>query len=339
MATVMGMLDRICANEIEPDIVQISGGEPTQHPKLFEILDACKERPIRHLMLNTNGIRIAKEEGFAERLAAYAPGFEVYLQFDSLEAESLLTLRGEDLRAVRQRALDRLDAVGLSTTLVVVVRRGVNDDQLGDVIRYAATRSCVRGVSFQLEQDAGRAGGFDPAVNRVTLTEVRRKILEQQEIFTADDLIPVPCHPDCLAMAYALRDGENLVPLTGLIDHEVLLDAGNTVAFERDPKLRAEMFKTFSLGHSPESASEALTKLLCCLPTVAAGSATYDQVFRITIISFLDRHNMDTRSVRKACIFIAHPDGKRLIPFDTFNVLYRDGLEREVLTPLRLGAS
>src|SRR5204862_1740359 len=102
---IVSMLDAIVASEGEPDVVQISGGEPTLHPDLFAILDAAKARPIRHLMLNTNGVRIAREPGFAERLAAYAPGFEVYLQFDSFEREALMALRGADLRQVRLQAL------------------------------------------------------------------------------------------------------------------------------------------------------------------------------------------------------------------------------------------
>ncbi|HET7897275.1 MAG TPA: radical SAM protein, partial [Flavisolibacter sp.] len=54
------MLDIIVANEGEPDVVQISGGEPTIHPDFFAILDVAKTKPIKHLMVNTNGIRIAK---------------------------------------------------------------------------------------------------------------------------------------------------------------------------------------------------------------------------------------------------------------------------------------
>ena len=65
--------------------MQISGGEPTLHPDFFAILDRAKAAPIRHLMVNTNGVRIAHDEEFAKRLAGYMPDFEVYLQFDSLE--------------------------------------------------------------------------------------------------------------------------------------------------------------------------------------------------------------------------------------------------------------
>src|SRR5437588_5005433 len=76
------MLDCVVRNEGEPDVVQISGGEPTIHPEFFRILDLAKARPIKHLMLNTNGVRIANDPEFARRLADYMPGFEVYLQFD-----------------------------------------------------------------------------------------------------------------------------------------------------------------------------------------------------------------------------------------------------------------
>src|ERR1044071_1479273 len=79
------MLDAVVRNEGEPDVVQLSGGEPTLHPQFFEVLEAAKRRPIKHLMLNANGILIAQDRVFAERLASYMPCFEVYLQFDSLE--------------------------------------------------------------------------------------------------------------------------------------------------------------------------------------------------------------------------------------------------------------
>ena len=99
------MLDVIVKNEGEPDVVQISGGEPTIHPQFFEILDYAKTLPIRHLMVNTNGIEIAKDFAFAKRLATYAPDFEIYLQFDSLDDKVLKTLRGADLKQTRLKAL------------------------------------------------------------------------------------------------------------------------------------------------------------------------------------------------------------------------------------------
>jgi len=331
------MLDAIVGNEIEPDVVQISGGEPTIHPDFFAILDAAKRRPIKHLMVNTNGVRLATEEGFAERLATYMPQFELYLQFDSQRRDPLMQLRGADLRSIRTKALEKLNALNISTTLVVTVERGVNDDEMGSIIEFALQQPCCRGVTFQPVQQAGRLQGYDPAVHRLTLTEVRRRILEQTDVFKPEDLIPVPCHPDSLAMAYAMKLGGKVVPLTGMIDPDVLINGGrNTIIYERDPAIRDHIFKLFSTNHSPQSQASTLRELLCCLPQVLAPkSLGYDNLFRILIVQFIDAQTFDLRSIKKTCIHIAHPDAKRLVPFDTYNMFYRDGLEESRLNPLR----
>lgn len=353
---VIRMLDMIVRNEMEPDIVQISGGEPTTHPQFFEILDAAKQRPIKHLMVNTNGVRIATEEGFAERLATYMPRFELYLQFDSMERDPLMQLRGADLRNVRMKALERLNALGISTTLVVTVERGVNDGELGRIIEFALQQPCVRGITFQPVQQAGRLEKYDAAKHRLTLTEVRRRILEQTSIFKPEDIIPVPCHPDSLAMGYALKLAGNVTPLTSMIPPDVLINgAANTIIYEQDAGIREHLkenpsllvkaavnpvkeglFKLFSTNHSPQSQASTLRDLLCCLPQVLQPKdLTYQNLFRILIVQFIDADSFDLRSIRKTCIHIAHPDAERLIPFDTFNMFYRDELEETRLKPLR----
>lgn len=324
----LAMLDAVVASEGEADVVQISGGEPTLHPQLFDILDAARARPIRHLMLNTNGIRIAQDAAFAQRLAGYAPGFEVYLQFDSLRREPLIDLRGADLRRIRQEAIERLNALGLSTTLVMTVKRGVNDHEIGDVIRYAAQQPCVRGVTLQPVQDAGRCEAFDSAMHRLTVSEIRRRVVEQSGLFTPEDVLPVPCNPDTLAMAYALKLGEGagatLQPLTRFLDPRTLVEgSGNTIVFERDPSLKEQVFRLFSTNHSPQSQASCLSELMCCLPPIAApAELDYRHVFRVLIVQFMDAHNLDIRALKKSCIHFAQPDG-RMIPFETHNLLYR----------------
>ena len=334
---IEAMLDCVVRNEKQPDVVQISGGEPTLHPDFFRVLEMCKERPIRHLMVNTNGIRIAQDEEFAERLANFMPQFEIYLQFDSLQREPLMQLRGADLRSIRQKALERLNKLGISTTLVITVERGVNDGELGSIIDFALQQPCVRGVTIQPVQQAGRVQGFSSAEHRLTLTEVRRRILEQTSVFRPEDLIPVPCHPDALAMAYALKLGTKVVPLTGMIAPEVLIDAArNTIVYEQEAGLRDHLFKLFATNQSPASQASTLRELLCCLPKVfIPKDLGYKNLFRVLIVQFIDAEAFDVRSVKKSCIHIAHPDGKRLIPFDTFNMFYRGDLEHTRLAALR----
>jgi uncharacterized radical SAM superfamily Fe-S cluster-containing enzyme len=336
LKSIEKMMDAIVRNEGRPDVVQLSGGEPTLHPDFFTIVEMAKSRPIRHLMVNTNGIRIAQDEDFARRLAAYADNFEVYLQFDSFEREPLMALRGADLRRIREQALERLNGYNISTTLVVTLKKGLNDQEIGKTIDFALKQRCIRGVTFQPIQDAGRLEQYDPATDRLTLTEVRRKILEQTKVFRPEDIIPVPCHPDSLAMAYALKLGDKVTPLTSMVPPEILINAaGNTILYEQETAVRESLFRLFATNHSPKSGAGSLRELLCCLPKVLVpDNITYENVFRVIIMQFIDAHSFDVRSVKKTCVHIVHPDG-RLIPFDTYNLFYRDDLEHDRLRPLR----
>jgi len=336
---IESMLDAVVRNEGHPDVVQLSGGEPTMHPDFFTIVEMAKSRPIKHLMVNTNGVRIAQEEEFAGRLADVREDFEVYLQFDSLEREPLMQLRGADLRRIREDALEKLNRYNISTNLVVTLKKGLNDSEIGRIVDFALQQPCVRGVTFQPIQDAGRLENFNPATDRLTLTEVRRKILEQSSVFHPEDVIPVPCHPDSLAMAYALKLNGKVIPLTNMISPEVLINgAANTILYEQDSAVRDNLFKLFATNHSPRSGAATLRELLCCLPKVfAPENISYENIFRIIIMQFIDAHSFDVRSVKKTCVHIVHPDG-RLIPFDTYNLFYRDELEPTRLARLRENA-
>jgi hypothetical protein len=284
-------------------------------------------------MVNTNGIRLAREPAFVERLATYKPGIEIYLQFDSLHDATLRQLRGADLAGLHRQALAALEAHGISTTLVMTVRRGVNEGQIGEVIQHALEWRCVRGVTLQPEQGAGRNEGKPegPGVKRLTVSELRRHIAEQSGVFAKEDVVPVPCNPDTLAMGYALRLGDTVQPLTRHLGPEALL-AGprNTIVFERDPNLKEAVFKLFSTNLSPERQASCLSDLLCCLPKIEAPSLSYENVFRVLIVQFMDAANLDLRALKKSCVHIAQPDG-RIIPFESYNLFYR-GAARQAHT-------
>jgi hypothetical protein len=134
-----------------------------------------------------------------------------------------------------------------------------------------------------------------------------------------------------------MKIGGKVVPLTGMIEPDVLINGGrNTIVYEKDEAIRGHIFKLFATNHSPMSQAKTLRELLCCLPQVLAPkSLGYDNLFRILIVQFIDAQSFDLRSIKKTCVHIAHPDGKRLIPFDTYNMFYRDELEKTRLEPLR----
>jgi uncharacterized radical SAM superfamily Fe-S cluster-containing enzyme len=329
LAEIEAMLDALVVSEGEPDLVQFSGGEPTLHPQFFDILAAARRRPIRHLMINTNGLRIAREAGFAEKLAAFMPRFEVYLQFDSLRREALMELRGADLSAVRIQALKALERNNISTTLVVTLKKGVNDDEIADIVRFALKWRCVRGVTFQPIQDAGRNEGFDAKDHRIVLTEIRRRIAEAG-VFALEDLIPLPCNPDQICIGYGLRDGETVAPVTALLPRELFVAAApNTVTFEAYPELQQKVFDLLSLSTAQADTSDKLAGLLCCLPeAVVPQNLSYEHTFRVVISQFLDRYNFDLGTVKRSCVHFVEPDG-RIIPFDTYNTFYRPGAAGE----------
>jgi uncharacterized radical SAM superfamily Fe-S cluster-containing enzyme len=143
-------------------------------------------------------------------------------------------------------------------------------------------------------------------------------------------VVPVPCNPDTLAMAYAIKTPERTVPLTRWLDPQTLVEgSGNTIVFERDEAMRGmvkdQVFKLFSTNHSPESQANCLSELMCCLPLVSAPSELrYDNVFRVLIVQFMDAYSLDVRALKKSCIHFAQPDGK-MVPFESYNLLYRDG--------------
>lgn len=334
------MVDVIVKSEVEPDVVQLSGGEPTIHPDFFEILDYCKTQPIKHLMVNTNGIRIANDEGFAERLASYMPDFEIYLQFDSLEKEVLESMRGRDLRNIRIKALKKLNALNLSTTLVVTLQKGLNDSEIGKIIDYALKQPCVRGVTFQPTSSSGRLEHFNPETDRLTNSEVRRLILEQAPLFESADLVPVPCNPDALIMGYALKMEDRVFPLTRLINPEDLLNnSKNTIVYEQDERLHNHLLSIFSTAPSVEKVQEEMHQLLCCLPVVEAPGLSYNNLFRIIIMNFMDAYDFEVRAIKKSCVHIVHKDG-RIIPFETMNLFYRDEFKAKfdhlISQPLKL---
>lgn len=326
LAKVEAMLDALVASEGEPDLVQISGGEPTIHPQFFEILDAVKARPIRHVMINTNGVRIAEDRDFAERLASYAPRLEVYLQFDSLSDDALFDLRGARLGRIRRQALERLEQLGLSTTLVAVVKRGVNDHEIADIVNHALQWTCVRGVTFQPVQDAGRNEGFDGKANRMVLSQIRTEVAKAG-VFGLEDMIPLPCNPDQICIGYGLRAGKSVTPITSLLPREMIVNGPNTISYEAYPELRKAVTELLSLATAQANTEEKLAGLLCCLPqAIVPENLSYADSFRVIILQFLDRYNFDLATVKRSCVHFVTPE-RQIIPFDTYNTFYRPGAE------------
>ena len=338
------MLDALVAAEGEPEVVMFSGGEPTIHKQILDFVDAAQARPIRTVVINTNGIRLASDRRFIDQLAERnRPGrpVHIYLQFDGLDEGTHRQLRGRDLREVKQRALDNCAAAKLSVTLVAAVERGVNEHELGAVIRHGMAAPAVQSVVFQPVTHAGRHVQFDP-LTRLTNPDIIAGIAAQlPDWFAASDFFPVPCcFPTCRSITYLLTDGEHVVSIPRLLDVEDYLDyVSNRVI--PDLAIREALEKLWSasavLGTEEtarqlEKAARALNCADACgVDLPEALRHLTDRVFAVVIQDFQDPYTLNVKQLMKCCVQQITPDG-RLIPFCAYNsVGYREQV-REQLT-------
>ncbi len=335
VAQVEGMLDRLLEMEGHPEVVQISGGEPTIHPQVLDILAAAKTRGVKCVMLNTNGLRLAQDPAFARELAAYQP--IVYLQFDGLSAQTHQTLRGRDLLATKRKALDQLAEAGLCAILVATIVQGVNESEIGDILRYGLEHPAVLGVSYQPVTYAGRCLNHRDPLHRITVPDVLHALESQtQGLFRVDDFRPVPCpHPSCAAATCAFVDGEQVIPIPRLLNVDDYLDflsnsAGPDISEELQPALEALWSMATALGSS--TTSDALYCVACGIniPLPAKPELSREQFFVVSVHAFMDEHTFDLKRLMKCCIHKLLPDG-RAVPFCAYNNLgHREQVRREM---------
>ncbi len=332
VAQVETMLDRLLETEDQPETVQISGGEPTIHPQIFDILAAVKSRNIQHVMLNTNGLRLAQEPDFVRELAYYQP--TVYLQFDGLTASTHHALRGCDQRAIKQQALDHLAEAGIYAILVATIAQGVNDSEIGDILRYGLKHPAVLGVCYQPVTFAGRSRHQPDPLHRTTLPDVLQALEKQTGgLFRVSDFRPVPCpHPTCSACTYALIDGEQVMPIPRLLNVDDYLDlATNRTAVDFSAELQPVLEALWSMAAviGGEKTTSALARA-CNIkaPSTLDYQSLREHFFMIQLHGFMDEYNFDLKRLMKCCVHQLLPDG-RAVPFCAYNNLgYREQVKQ-----------
>jgi uncharacterized radical SAM superfamily Fe-S cluster-containing enzyme len=291
LSTIEKMISAAESSVRKPDILMISGGEPTIHPKIIEILQLACASSIGHVILITNGKRIADETSFVQALAALPKKFEVYLQFDSLEPNVLKDLRGEDFSGVRRKAVASLCAHQIPTTLVCVVKQGLNDHLCGDVIRYALSFTNIKGVTFQPIKASGRTDSLTHRDQIIDLALVRNKLVEAHIGFKREDLVPHPMNPENICTGYLSRATNDFKTVTNLV-------CGNN---ERLSPLKNCMF---------------------FLPKHDSLKLKYDSLFRVMIISFMDKYNFSQELLPYSPIGFVTSHGA-IVPMDTYYMFGR----------------
>jgi hypothetical protein len=339
-------IDRLVEVEGRPEVLQLSGGEPTIHPQFEEILDYAMQQPIDYVQINTNGIRLAHDQQLVATFARHGKRLEVFFQLDGFNDDVSQSLRGEALTDVKLKAIEALGEADVHVTLAVTLQGGVNDDQLGALVKFGIERPWITGINFQPATYSGRHVLPEQLENRMTFPDVIKGIAEQTDgMFVEDDFMPLPCaHPNCHSLSYAYRSNGKATPLMRFIDARKNLDLlANGITFTR-PAARNLMLQY--LGRqgccdgdcAPSEEAESSLQLLpikAPLPSDEPAANEFFQkaiaeelgakdVFRITITSFLDAYNFDVRRLMKCCTHHVLPSG-HVIPFCAYNVLYREG--------------
>lgn len=336
LGEVEEILDNLVRTEGRPEVVQFSGGEPTIHPEIIPMLRAARAREIGHVMINTNGKRIANDDHFLAELAPLRP--VIYFQFDGFEARTYELIRGEPgILPEKIRALDRLAAAGCPVILVPAIERGVNEHEIGSIVRFGLSHPAVKGITFQPAFHAGRHGTHDP-MQRITIPDVLAGIEAQTAgMFAVSDFVPVPCcFPTCNSVTYAYVDGETVVPLPRVLAVEDYLDyLTNRAAPDLGGDIRRALEGLWSSSAVPGSDKAVgefrLSCAACGIPDGPDFGQLADRMFMIMLQDFMDPWTFNQKNLMKCCKEFLLPGGKQ-IPFCAYNTLGYREQAREQLT-------
>ncbi|YCM44983.1 radical SAM protein [Verrucomicrobiaceae bacterium 227] len=290
---IEGVLDR--KGKIE--ILQLSGGEPTLHPEFFRLVDWIREEPrIDYLLVNTNGVRLAKDESFLKVLGSRAREghFQLYLQFDGLQAEGQHELRGADLRDLKKEVMARCETEKIPVTLATTVTPA-NLDQLWEVIEFGLDYTCCRGVSFQPMFLSGRTpASVDPNEHLNTADIILSCVGNSSGRLRFEDFTPLPCgDPNCATIGYLLR-----TPL-GIRSISEFIDFTRVQGFLRD-KVNYKLADLQSCGCENTELGEILHQF----------EMTEKDTFRLFIKPFMDAWTWDQDRIDRCCTHVIRPDGR-----------------------------
>lgn len=314
-----------------PFNIQLSGGEPTLRDDLPQIISTGRSLGFSYFQLNTNGLRLASEPAYLEALKD-AGLSTVFLQFDGARDEIYRQLRGRPLLQIKEQAIENCAQLGIGVILVPTLAPGINDLDIGNMIRFALKYApVVRGVHFQPISYFGRYSSYQGDKSRLTIPEILRALVQQTDGLMREENFRPPGCENALCSFHAnfviLPDG-SLLPVT---QHQV---SSGCCCQPEDGAQGAALARKFVAQQwiAPKPSYQ-----LPVLQGPSLGewdivlSRARSHTFYISGMAFQDAWNLDLERLRDCCIHVMSPDGY-LVPFCAYNLtdqsghsLYRNG--------------
>jgi uncharacterized radical SAM superfamily Fe-S cluster-containing enzyme len=357
---ITGMVENLRANQPVPaNALQFSGGEPTIRNDLFELVRKAKELGIRHVEVNTNGIRLSQSVDYCRELKA-AGVSTIYLQFDGLKREVYKFIRGVDLLDTKMKAIENLRQAGFdSVVLVVTLIKGVNDTQLGDIINFAVQNfDVIRCINVQPVSLCGRLPQKERDKMRITIPDFMQLVEDQTKgEIKVSDFYPVPtvvpvskavgamqgkryveftAHPHCGMATYLFVENGKIIPITRYANVDKFVGTMKKV-YENASKGSKNKAKLRLVGAMRHVKFSFLRKYLLRVFTEGNYQSLGDLQRKAILLSamhFMDPYNFDLERVQRCVIHYAVPDG-RIIPFCTMNSIHRPEIERRLGVPIK----
>ena len=339
--------------------LQLSGGEPTVREDLPEIIKMAVDAGFEHVEVNSNGIKFAESVDYCRKIIE-AGGKTIYLQFDGLTPEPYLINRGSDLLQTKFKAIENCREAGVdSMVLVPTVVRGVNDNQLGNIIKYATKNfDVIRCVNFQPVSITGRIDYEKRQEMRITIPDCLKLIEEQTDgQIKTSDFYPIPVvvpvsravgalkgtnyveftvHEHCGMATFLIIENGKFVPITHYIDVDKFMESMNKV-YEtalKGSKRKAQLqLLSASLRYTKLSILKPLIKNVLKEGSYDALGDLMKNVLMIGLMHFQDPYNFDLERLERCGVHYAVPDG-RIIPFCAMNTIYRPQVEKELSIPI-----
>jgi len=356
---IKGIIDNLSENRpVSVKALQLSGGEPTLRNDLPDIVKYAHAKGIHHVEVNTNGVRISNDVPYLKRLKD-ADVSSFYLQFDGVTSDPYMVTRGVDLLPTKLKAIENLKSLGHdSAILVVTLVKGVNDNQLGRIINFAAeNHDVIRCVNVQPVSITGRIDRNKLAEYRITIPDFMRLVEEQTNgQILQSDFLPVPfvvpfaravgalkgtrypeftMHEHCGMATFVFVEDGRVTPITRYANVEAFMNIMSEVAelVEAGRTIRARIKMVQSLKHLNLKVVRPLVNGVIREGTYDALGQLMRKVIMIGAMHFMDPYNFDLERVQRCGIHYGLPDG-RIIPFCTMNSIHREEIERKLSKPI-----